>query len=88
MTNDGSKADSELDPDRWETLAAADLRKLARRDMRAWKERVLGQNACDDEDQPMPSEVAKLIGEMKRVRRDQRAVRQTGAENAPKWRTG
>ena len=60
------------DTDRWAQLAAAYLRKLAKRDMKAWKERVFGQNACDDEDQPMPSELAKLIGELKRVRHQKR----------------
>ena len=52
------------DDDRWQTLAAEFLRKLARRDMRVWKARSTGQAALDDEDLPAPT---KWVGSMKRL---------------------
>ena len=59
------------DDDRWQTLAAEYLKKLARNDMRIWRSRSMGQDARI-EDQPMPSGMAKLIGELKRVRHQKR----------------
>lgn len=41
--------------------------------MRAWKERILGQMP-DDEDTPLPVEVARMVGELKRVRTARRVA--------------
>lgn len=56
--------------DDYQALAVKRLRELAEADMRVWRQRVNGMDACDDETMVMPHEVAKIIGYgTKRVRR-------------------
>jgi hypothetical protein len=63
--------------ERWNTLAAEFLRRLARRDMAIWAARRDGREACED-DTPFPHETAKMIREMKRVQRLNRMPVGTG----------
>jgi hypothetical protein len=54
-----------MDEDRYQTLAAAYLKALARADMRAYRQhRTAGENAAPEPD----AETRKLVGRMKRVR--------------------
>ena len=53
--------------DEYQSSAARYLKLLARRDMAAWRQRVLGMIACDDEDDNPAPGFARLIGAMKRV---------------------
>jgi hypothetical protein len=61
------------DTARWERLATRYLKALAKADMKIWRARVLGQDACD-EDAPMSLETAKMIGRLKRVTTVRREV--------------
>jgi hypothetical protein len=61
-----------LTEDEYQNLAARYLKLLARRDMAAWRQRVLGMIACDDEDDNPPPGFARLVGAMKRVHHTRR----------------
>ena len=63
-----------MNDDEYQKRAARRLRALALEDMRVYRERTSGMNACDDESMRVPRETALLVGELKRVRRTKRAL--------------
>ena len=51
-----------------ELLEAEYLRRLAKADMKVWKARTIGMDACDMEDAPsMAYQLAETIGSMKHL---------------------
>jgi hypothetical protein len=55
--------------DDYQAIAAKYLRALAQADMRVWRARRDGQDACDDETMRLPYDLMRAASEMKRVRR-------------------
>lgn len=62
-----------MTPEQRKLLEVKLLRGLMKRDARIWRSRSTGQDARI-EDEPLESGMAKLIGEMKRVRTARRAA--------------